>query len=74
MPVEIKPELAGRRNHPPWYDGIARVRTARARSGRNMPIVLAPSTWLLGSGWRKLGELSVYDGPSTALSARGLPS
>jgi REP element-mobilizing transposase RayT len=54
MPVETKPELADRKIHPPWG------------RGKDLPVVLPPSTWLLRAGWRKLGELSVYDGPSPA--------
>jgi hypothetical protein len=57
--------LAGRKIHPPWK-----------HAGRpdDQPVVLPPSTWLLRTGWRKLGELSVFDGPrpSRSRSARGL--
>jgi REP element-mobilizing transposase RayT len=53
-PVETKPELAHRKVHPPWGN----------RSLRNeLPVVVPPSTWLLRAGWRKLGALSVNDGP-----------
>jgi REP element-mobilizing transposase RayT len=53
-PVETKPELADRKVHPPWCE----------RGLRDELLVdLPPTTWLLRAGWRKLGALSVYDGP-----------
>jgi hypothetical protein len=54
-PVETRPRLAIPNTHPPWNDRERRER---------LPIVFPPSTWLLRVGWRKLGDLSVYDGPS----------
>jgi REP element-mobilizing transposase RayT len=59
-PVETRPELASAKIHPPWSH-----HAARDRAGRNgLPIVLPASTWLLRAGWRKIGELSVFDGPA----------
>jgi len=55
MPVETTPALAARKIHPPWTHGGRR---------NDLPIVLPPSTWLLRTGWRKLGDLSVLDGPT----------
>jgi hypothetical protein len=61
MPSETSTEL-WRSFHPPW--------SAR---GVALKIVAPPSTWLLRAGWRKSGELSVYDGPSGLRSRNALP-
>jgi hypothetical protein len=58
MPVEMKPELAPPKVHPPWSN-------FRERGGASdLPVVLPAATWLLRAGWRKLGDLSVFDGPT----------
>jgi REP element-mobilizing transposase RayT len=55
MPIELRPRLAGLNVHPPWSDRGA---------GVELPVVVAPSTWLLQLGWRRLGDLSMLDGPT----------
>lgn len=63
MPVETKPGHAALEVHPPWI-GVrpTGVRPTGTRSA--LPVVLPPRTWLLRAGWRKSGELSIFDGPT----------
>ncbi len=54
-PIDARPGLASRKFHPPWSSGGWED---------NLAVVFPPSTWLLRAGWRKLGALSVCDGPT----------
>jgi hypothetical protein len=64
MPIDAHPERASRKVHPPWVDRVRR---------EGLTVVFPPSTWLLRAGWRKLGELSVYDGPSAGRGKTASP-
>jgi len=48
----------------PWFDGFRERFTVRGLEAVVRPIAL-PHTWLLRTGWRRLGLLSVHEMPQT---------
>ncbi|MEO6595482.1 MAG: hypothetical protein ABIP94_12080, partial [Planctomycetota bacterium] len=49
----------------PWFDGFREMVRVAGLHGIPRPTV-DPGTWLLRTGWRRAGLLSVHDLPATA--------
>jgi len=48
----------------PWFDGWRETLRIRGMDGVRRPVALA-RTWLLTTGWRRWGLISVYAAPAT---------